>query len=259
MPIIGVYQIINKKTGKMYIGSSIEVQKRLDRHKRELRKGIHHCIYLQRSWDKYGEKVFEFRVIQECLSIEDIRKAEQQYLKALKEKLYNTSNIASGGDLISYHPNKEKIVMKMKQSLKLRYQSMSPEDRKKVYGSHVNGMTGRTHTEEVKKKISAINKGNSYAKGSKRTPEQRAKLSKLASQRTGEKNPFYGKKHTEELKKNASKRMKGRLPPNTRRVVADGIEYESASEAGRHLGVVTATILNRIKSRKFPGYKYSET
>ena len=55
-------------------------------------------------------------------------------------------------------------------------------------------MTGRTHTDATKRKISEINKGNSYAKGFKRTPEQRARLSEVASQRTGESHSsFYGR------------------------------------------------------------------
>ena len=67
----------------------------------------------------------------------------------------------------------------MKQSLVKRYGIMTPEERRKVYASHKNGMTGRTHTDATKRKISEINKGNSYAKGFKRTPEQRARLSEV--------------------------------------------------------------------------------
>ena len=53
--------------------------------------------------------------------------------------------------------------------------------------------------------------------------------------------------------------MKGKLPVNTKAVVIDDVIYPSSSEAARQLGVVTATILNRIKSPKFPTYKFLET
>ncbi|HHW37027.1 MAG TPA: hypothetical protein GXX18_07300 [Bacillales bacterium] len=156
----------------------------------------------------------------------------------------------------SYHPNRNEIINKMKISLKKRYENMTKEERKAVYGSHENGMQGKTHSKENKLKMSIINKGNSYAKGCKRTPEQRAKLSKIASQRTGEKNPFYGKKHSEETKQRLSEKNKGKLPPNTKPVIIDNVQYPSASEASRQLGVATATVTNRINSSKFPTYQY---
>ena len=256
---IGVYQIRNKKNGKLYVGSSVQVERRLDRHRSDLEKGRHHCIHLQRAWDKYGSDSFEFQLFRKCRDVKEVRELEQERLNDLGDNLYNTSKIAGGGDLISYHPNKDEIVEKMKQSLVKRYGIMTPEERRKVYASHKNGMTGRTHTDATKRKISEINKGNSYAKGFKRTPEQRARLSEVASQRTGESNHFYGKTHSPETIKKLSEKMKGKLPVNTKAVVIDDVIYPSSSEAARQLGVVTATILNRIKSPKFPTYKFLET
>ncbi|MEH7381895.1 NUMOD3 domain-containing DNA-binding protein [Bacillus sp. JJ1533] len=258
MPIIGVYHIQNLENGKLYVGSSVEVEKRFDRHRRELKKGVHHCIPLQRAWNKYGEEAFEFRIDKFCNNEFEARLIEQDQLDSL-DKLYNTSQIVGGGDLISYHPNREQIVRKIKVSLEKRYNSMTPDERRDVYGSHVNGMTGRSHSIESRMKMSKASIGNSYAKGAVRTPEHRSKLSEIASQRKGEKNSFYGREHSEETKKKLSRKMKGVLPPNTRPVLVDGIIYESCSEAARQLGVVTATILNRLKSPNFPTYKYFET
>ena len=54
-------------------------------------------------------------------------------------------------------------------------------------------------------------------KGKKASKETREKLSKIASQRTGEKNPFYGKHHTEETKRKISESVKqrtGKRNPN---------------------------------------------
>jgi group I intron endonuclease len=261
VPIIGVYHIVNLENGKLYVGSSVEVEKRLDRHRRDLKKGEHHCIPLQRAWNKYGEEAFEFRIVRIYDNEFDARFIEQEQLDSLDslDLLYNMSKIAGGGDLISYHPNREQIVQKIKASVKKRYSLMTPDERREVYGSHVNGMTGRKHSIESRKKMSVASIGNTNASGSIRSPEHRAKLSKIASQRKGEKNPFYGRKHSEETKKKLSNQMKGVLPPNTRPVLIDGIKYVSCSEAARQLGVVTATILNRLKSPKFPTYNYFET
>ena len=96
--------------------------------------------------------------------------------------LYNVSKTASGGDLISYHPNREKKVEKIKLSLSKRYNNMTPEERKKIYGSpgHLNGMYGKTHTDEVKKKMLLRMIGNQYAKRSIRNDQTRKKFSLIA-------------------------------------------------------------------------------
>jgi group I intron endonuclease len=88
---------------------------------------------------------------------------------------------------------------------------MSLEERKEKFGKcgEKNGMYGKTHTEEVRKKISEMHKGNSYCKGKKLSEEIREKMSKNAKLKIGEKNPFFGKKHTEEVKKEHSVRVSG--------------------------------------------------
>lgn len=44
--MIGVYLITNNINGKMYIGSSINIERRWKEHLRDLRNGNHHAIYL---------------------------------------------------------------------------------------------------------------------------------------------------------------------------------------------------------------------
>lgn len=257
--VMGVYKIVNTENGKMYIGSSVDVERRFSRHRKDLDKGQHHCEYLQRAWNKHGRDSFSFEVIEECKTEEDARLAEQKYIDSMYDTLYNTSKVSSGGDLISYHPRRAEIVEKMSKSLQEKYKNMTPEERKLIYGSHKNGMTGRTHTKEVREKLSEIKKGNQYAKGVRRTPEQKARLAEIASQRVGEKNSFYGRKHTEETKRRLSEKMKGKLPPNTKQVIVNGVTYPSATAAAKELGVATATVLNRVRSDKFPQYSFLES
>ena len=45
--MIGVYAIINKTNGKMYIGESINILLRWKFHKEKLNKGLHHSYKLQ--------------------------------------------------------------------------------------------------------------------------------------------------------------------------------------------------------------------
>lgn len=62
----GVYRVTNKATGRVYIGSSATVARRIYLHKRDLRLGKHHSPLMQRAWDKYGEDAFVFDLVLVC-------------------------------------------------------------------------------------------------------------------------------------------------------------------------------------------------
>jgi predicted GIY-YIG superfamily endonuclease len=48
----GIYKIVNTKTGKIYIGSAQNIKCRFGNHLSELRRGVHHSIHLQNSYNK---------------------------------------------------------------------------------------------------------------------------------------------------------------------------------------------------------------
>lgn len=76
-------------------------------------------------------------------------------------------------------------------------------------------MTGKTHSDEVKQRISDHHSG------------------------TG--NPMYGKS--------------GALSPTSKKVIVDGVQYDSVTLAGQALGVSRKVVEYRIKSEKYPGYQ----
>lgn len=92
MKISGVYVILNKINKKIYIGSACNINTRWNTHKFSLRKGKHHSIYLQRSFDKYGEDAFLFYILEEC-NKENLIKNEQFYIDLLDPE-YNISKNA---------------------------------------------------------------------------------------------------------------------------------------------------------------------
>jgi len=75
-----IYGIINKINGHKYVGSSVNFYKRKREHIRLLKKGKHHSDYLQKAWNKYEEKLFEFIVLEEVEHKEDLIKREQWWL-----------------------------------------------------------------------------------------------------------------------------------------------------------------------------------
>lgn len=60
----GIYKIYCVQEDKAYIGSSVNIRRRWQEHKRQLNYGIHGNIYLQLDWDCYGDESFEFSIIE---------------------------------------------------------------------------------------------------------------------------------------------------------------------------------------------------
>lgn len=262
--IIGVYKISNTLSGRYYIGYSTNINRRFSVHRSKLKQNCHDNIFLQRAYNLDGEDKFIYEIIHICDTEEESKKIELQYLTDLtiRNIIYNLNFNNSGGDLLTHHPDKEKIRKKILKSYTETLNKMTPEERSQKYGKFgdKNGMYGKTHTEEVRKMNSELKKGNTYCKGKKVSEETRQKMSENAKLKIGDKNPFYGKHHSEETIKKIKEKSKGRLPPNIIRVLIDGNVYISMTEASRQLNIPTPTILWRLNSNnpKFNNYKYFE-
>ena len=69
------------------------------------------------------------------------------------------------------------------------------------------------------------------------------KISEIAKQRIGEKNPFFGKHHTEETKEKLREKNKGTLSPSRICISIDNINYVSMTDASKKLSIPLPTIL----------------
>jgi group I intron endonuclease len=262
--IIGVYRISNILSGRYYIGYSTNINRRFTNHRSKLKQNCHDNIFLQRAYNLDGEDKFQYDIIHICDTEEEAKEIELQYLTDLtiRNIIYNLNYNNSGGDLLTHHPDKEAIREKILISYSETISKMTPEERSQKYGKigEKNGMYGKTHTQEVRKTISEIHKGNTYRKGKLASEETRQKMSENAKLKIGEKNGFFGKHHTEETIQKIKEKSKGRLPPNIMKISIDENIYISMTEASRQLNIPTPTILWRIKSKnpKFDSYKYFE-
>ncbi len=90
----GVYVIRNGVTGKMYVGSAVDIARRLARHRYRLRTGQHPSRHLSASWKKYGEDVFEFVTLEVC-DVSKLLEREQYWIDELKPE-YNKRLKAEG-------------------------------------------------------------------------------------------------------------------------------------------------------------------
>jgi len=90
--ISGIYQIINTKNGKFYVGSLKDCYARKGRHFRHLKNRTHYNDYLQRSFDKYGESSFVFLVLEEDIPENSLLSIEQLYLDEISKDKQHSMN-----------------------------------------------------------------------------------------------------------------------------------------------------------------------
>jgi group I intron endonuclease len=94
-----LYKILNKNTGKAYIGQTInKPEVRFGYHTQRLKKGTHDNEYLQRSFNKHGIDSFMFYTILKTDDLESLNLYEEQFIKILRATDRNFGyNIRPGG------------------------------------------------------------------------------------------------------------------------------------------------------------------
>jgi group I intron endonuclease len=87
----GIYLIKNTVTGKVYVGSSADVDARWYYHRRLLRLNKHDSPKLQNSWNKHGEDAFKFEIIEPVTNLIHLVAIEQTFIDYYKaaESGYN--------------------------------------------------------------------------------------------------------------------------------------------------------------------------
>lgn len=159
----GIYKILNKINGKIYIGSTVNIEARWRRHKHDLNKNQHHNILLQRAWAKYWSVSFEFIILKIC-EREKLLENEQSYIDNLKPA-YNLTPTA-GNSLGVKHS--EETRKRMSEAVKKRMT-------KEVKLLMSQQRKGKKLTEEHKAKIAAAGIGRIFSE------EAKAKMSKSAT------------------------------------------------------------------------------
>lgn len=85
--IFGIYAILNTANGKIYVGQTKDREGfcgRFEEHRLKLRQRAHYNNYLQNSYNKYGEEVFRFRILEICDDKDDLNVKEKGWMLELK-------------------------------------------------------------------------------------------------------------------------------------------------------------------------------
>ena len=135
--MVGIYKITNKINGKVYVGQSIDIQKRWNEHKYAHSKNgslIHRAIC------KYGKENFEFSVICECETSE-LNELEHKYIDELNTIHPFGYNLTSGGGQGIFYS----------ESVKNKISESRRGDKNPLWGKH--------RSEETRKKIGDAQRG----------------------------------------------------------------------------------------------------
>lgn len=188
---IGIYKILNKVDGSLYIGSSNHIVKRFNTHKTKLNANTHPNIHLQRAWNKYGKRSFAFAVVEYCPEPE-LTEREQYYIDLVNPR-YNICPLASSS----------------------RGRPISQETRDKLSKAHLGHSRNKGRIAKLDEIISRV----STTKGKTRSEETKRII--------GEKTSKYTRteEHNELLSLNSTnKRSVVKIDPVSKKVIQ---EYDS--------------------------------
>lgn len=180
-----IYAIVNRITGKSYVGSAISPRRRWPEHRKALRGGRHHSVKLQRSWNIHGEAAFDFVVLESVLLLEDLVEREQSWIEARNSYRsgYNAAPMA-GSQLGFKHSEETRAKLRAAQAKRKAegrcYTPPPPSDEtRKRQSIAAKARKGRVVTEETRRKISeSLKTGGNHRgnTGRKFTPEHIAKI-----------------------------------------------------------------------------------
>jgi group I intron endonuclease len=168
----GIYCIKNIVNGKQYIGSSINVYKRRNRHFSELKNQKHKNIKLQRSYDKHTKDKFIFYVIEFVDVKEKLIEREQYYIDNVKPE-YNINLIANSSlGVKRSDETKEKV---RQANLGLKHPDWRNKIKSETQGGDNHWTKTKEFSEESKNKMSESQKKlheNGYVSPAKKKIDQ---------------------------------------------------------------------------------------
>ena len=136
----GIYGIVNKINGKVYVGQTGErFLRRFWHHQWKLRDNSHDNSYLQNAWNKYGEDNFEYVVLEVVEDSSLLDELEIKYIENYKNKDLSYNMLLGGGGRRGF--------------------KMAESTKKLIAEKNRQHMLGTKHSEETKRKMSKARSG----------------------------------------------------------------------------------------------------
>ena len=245
-----IYKTTNKINGKSYIGQTIySLRQRKHKHI-SAALSMRDTTYFHRALRKYGAKTFDWKILHECDTIEELNQLEIFYIGYYGTFGNNGYNLTVGGKsgLVGFkHIDKSKRRMSEAQKGK----KLSEETKRRMSKAKKN----RVVSKEVRRKISEGRKGSKLPEKVKR------KISvALKGRFTGKDSPLYGKPISKERRRRMSEdrvgKQVGKDNPAAKAVVIDNKYFDTVNQAAKAMAVTRLTIYRRIR-RGVVGYQYA--
>lgn len=238
-----IYRITNMANGKYYIGSAGSFARREWQHRYDLKRGTHKNPRLQAAWNKYGEEMFVFEIIEEVPEGDNQLKAEDVWLRN-HVGLPQCYNINTGAEA-------PRLGIPMTEASKQR---LSENRTGKAAGSE-HYRYGQTVSPEVRAKIGAAQRGKPKKEGRKVSEAGKAKIKSNIEAGRSHKH-WTGRTHTEESKAKMSRPVVA--------ITDSGSEIHAASitQLREMTGLKPPTINRALKSGqplmrgKFAGWSF---
>lgn len=132
----GIYILVNKLNGHLYVGSSVQIYVRITKHFNDLKGNHHHSKHLQRAFNKYGIDNFTFIILEFVPNI-DLLIREQFWIDNLKPE-YNSRPTAQ--NMLGFQHSKETKTLISQQKIEW-------------FKNNVNPWLGRKATEEHRENL----------------------------------------------------------------------------------------------------------
>ncbi len=206
----GIYQIQSKVNGKTYVGSTVNIKRRvLEGHKNDLKKGKHINTYLQRHYNKYGVNDLIFGILEFCPK-EKLIEREQYYIDTLKP-VFNLRKIADSNLGVKWSEESKKRSSIAKTGKKNPAYGIPKTEKQKeaIRKRHI----GKIVSEETREKLRLVQKNRKPI-----SEETRRKMSKASKGRI----PWNkGKFSSEETKRKVGLASKKRMTPEMKKHLSD--------------------------------------
>lgn len=241
--ICGIYKITSP-SGKIYIGQSIDCDKRLSGY----RKGAKNQPKLHYSILKYGWETHRYEIIHTC------NECELNQWEVYYANLYNVYDINIGLNIRECGGSKGKpakeTIEKYKETIRIRQPNKGEK----------NHFYGKQHSPESRKKMGEKNNGNKYSTG-KRTEEQRENIRKGVQNTLHKRIGKKLSKKTKDKQREAAKIRELKKKNNAKDGIMcanifihseSGIFYFSCKEAAKALNIDLTTFYRRLRNKKLP-------
>jgi group I intron endonuclease len=163
--VCGIYKIVSP-SGRVYIGKSVNIKNRFRSYKHLRKQSIGR--YLYHSFEKYGVDNHVFEILHQTESYCPdwiLKELEKHFIALYKDLGHSLLNLTNGGDGSLGYKHLEESKQQMRIDRIGTFAGIDNPNYGKGLKRELNGMWGKTHSNEAVAKIINTKKNRDYSQG----------------------------------------------------------------------------------------------